>query len=236
MFFSFNAGEPNQQFRQFPVGGPTQSPQFVASTNASSTTSPVSGTAPAGTEPGVFLLAVGAFRGTTLAGKPSDWIWVQPPIAGTESTSPGRILAYKFATSADLAGSTTYAFTGLASNGSLHIAAFRNVDPISPIISIYPEYAVSGNFTEIPSVLANANGLILACGAANSGNNSLEPIFTFGSPFTKLTTELNNSRVDAAIGSTIPVQSGEGPTATIVTDVGQIQTLTTFSLRGRQPA
>lgn len=189
LFFFLFDEQPQAAFPGFAKGGMTGLPRFVSATTiiGSSTTAAA---APGGIKPGMFMLALGSWRGSSWV-LPKGWQDVGHRVAAADDTA-GKFLAYRFTDETDTSTST-YTFGGVSNNFALCIALFEGVDPYNPFLTNVTDYNTSG-ITTIPATSIPANGLGVVCAAVNSGNNGQSSIFTYGSSWIKMVYEITGNR------------------------------------------
>lgn len=141
---------------------------------------------------GTLAIMVGAIRSVNAVFTvPTGWTELYPQQAGTD-TSPGLCLQYRVLTEDDDAvtsWSWTYA-AGSDTNKIVHVVFVEGADPYAPFASYNYVYNTA-TVSSIPDFHVPMNDCLVLCFAAcSTSNNSLTPVITFGSPFTKDMSEL----------------------------------------------
>jgi MSHA biogenesis protein MshQ len=220
-----------------------------ASALSSSGVGSVTITAPAGLASGDVMIAYVAQNTSGLpavSAAPTGWIAV---LERDDGSSIGGSVYYRVATSADVAGTTTYTWTfqGSARSGGL-ILAFSGVSASAPVVTSASQANANSGFYTAPSVTpgtANTELVVLfAAGNGNGGMNSpagtasafvggtgagpnglvigaFTEALTASTATGQLQSSVNNSAVN--IGVTLALQPGSGaatPDHFAVSDAG----------------
>jgi MSHA biogenesis protein MshQ len=150
---------------------------YIASAAPAPTTGPVSSVtlkAPAGIVAGNLMVAFVAQNTTTLpavSAAPSGWTEV---LEQDNGASIGGSVYYKIATSADVAGTTTYTWTcsAAAYSGGV-ILAFSGVDNIAPVVVSGSESSAASGTWKAPSITPGvANTMLVVLFAGDAGSDA----------------------------------------------------------------
>jgi len=159
----------------------------------SSTTTTVPIVVPAGVVAGDVMIALETYNPNgSAAGPSSGWTF----FSGNNNGTIGGSVWYRVATSADVAGSTTYTWTSPAgSRAGGFIMAFRGVDNSNPLVTYATQASTSGTNRTAPSLTPGiTNTMLLAAYAVGNGTAD-----TLSSP---------SGMTQATIGSTTQSSSG----------------------------
>lgn len=185
---SFGRNGLQDAFYGFPPGRKRTLPEVVAHSNQESAgAASISISKPGRVHPGSLMIIAFATRNSTPT-TPSGWTEIGFTL-GSGDTTPGLAGYYRVADTSDNAVTSYTLASSNSQNKSAVLIVVDNVDPVEPFYAWNFNYDTGGQ-TVLPRCgILDRDCLVIAMVCASSGNNAQTPIATYGTPFTKRSSE-----------------------------------------------